>query len=31
LDLLAGKQPSYPPAYRKGIGVKKFSEAIFEE
>jgi carbamoyl-phosphate synthase large subunit len=31
LEVLAGRVPDYPSAYGRGIGVKKFSEAVFEE
>ena len=29
LEVLAGRRPAYPSVYKKGVGVKKFSEAIF--
>jgi carbamoyl-phosphate synthase large subunit len=31
LDLFAGKPVTYTPLFKKGIGVRKFSEVIFEE
>lgn len=31
MDLFAGKPVTYTPIFKKGIGVRKFSEVIFEE